>query len=429
VGLRILLASDHYPPFIGGAHRQTQLLAHELHKRGHCVSVATVWHGGLPEEKDENGVRVYRLKQVRTVLSALARDSQQRHQPPFPDPMTTFKLSGLIQRLKPDIIHSHGWFTYSVAAALDGKDIPLLISARDYGYACANRTLLRGDQVCSGPELFKCLKCSAAFYGAPTGWLAALGVRANRSLLLRKVNGIHSISTYVQQMMDRDFLGDLSATERGIVQTVIPSFREDDEMDIQPLAPEQEPYLLQLPAEPFILFVGALRKVKGVVNLLAAYEQLKTAVPMVMIGTVEQDTPRVFPPGVSVLRNFPHPAVMAAWDRCLFGVLPSLWPEPLGSVVYEGMSRGKAVIGTTPGGHTDMIVDGETGFLVPSGQVEALAGAMQSLISQPDLRQRFGQAGRARATLFTAEVVVPQFEQLYQQLVAESTQRANENNF
>src|SRR5690348_392311 len=60
MGLNILLASDHYPPFIGGAHRQTQLLAHELYQRGHRVSVATVWHGGLPAEEADDGIQVYR---------------------------------------------------------------------------------------------------------------------------------------------------------------------------------------------------------------------------------------------------------------------------------------------------------------------------------------------------------------------------------
>ena len=118
---------------------------------------------------------------------------------------------------------------------------------------------------------------------------------------------------------------------------------------------------------------------------------------------------------------------MAAWDRCLFGVLPSLLPEPLGSVVYEGMSRGKAIIGTTPGGHTDMIVDGETGYLVPAGDVAALVEAMQRLIEQPSLRDRLGRAGRLRARLFTADVVIPQFEQAYKQIVGNSNSQIKEN--
>jgi glycosyltransferase involved in cell wall biosynthesis len=117
---------------------------------------------------------------------------------------------------------------------------------------------------------------------------------------------------------------------------------------------------------------------------------------------------------------------MAAWRRCLFGVLPSLWPEPLGSVVYECMSQGKAVIGTYPGGHADMIVPGETGLLVPAGDVEALAAAMQDLIDHPDRREQFGRAGRERARLFTADAAVPRFEQLYAQLAARSNGHIHE---
>jgi glycosyltransferase involved in cell wall biosynthesis len=94
----------------------------------------------------------------------------------------------------------------------------------------------------------------------------------------------------------------------------------------------------------------------------------------------------------------------------------------LGSVVYEGMSQGKAVIGTTPGGHTDMIVDHETGLLVPIGDVEALTKAMQELLVNPRLRERLGQAAKQRSQIFTAHVTIPQFEQTYFQL---ANQRKN----
>jgi glycosyltransferase involved in cell wall biosynthesis len=118
--------------------------------------------------------------------------------------------------------------------------------------------------------------------------------------------------------------------------------------------------------------------------------------------------------------------VLAAWERCLFGVLPSLWPEPLGSVVYEGMSRGKAVIGTRPGGHTDLIVDGVTGLLIPQGDTDALENTMRALIGSGELRERLGQAARERARQFTARVAVPRFEQIYRQLAAGQASEANE---
>jgi glycosyltransferase involved in cell wall biosynthesis len=427
--LRILLVSDHYPPFIGGAHRQTQLLGSELHRRGHDVSIATVWSGGQPTWEDENGVGVYRLKTLQTWLPWFVRDHRQRHQPPYPDPVSIWGLRGLIDHLQPDVVHSYGWITYSCALALTGKNVPLLMSVRDYAYSCAKQTLLYHDRPCEGPAPLKCLQCAGQHYGVPKGWIAVGGVYQSRSLVARKIRGVHSISNFVKQILQRDFWDPLLLDPGSVIQAVIPSFREDDAGKTYSAEPEVQSYLQRLPKEPFILFVGALRIVKGLNQLLAAYMRLGSPVPLVLIGTIEQDTPRNFPPGVLLLDSYPHVAVMAAWERCLFGVLPSLWPEPLGSVVYEGMSRGKAVIGTAPSGHSDMIVHGETGLLVPPGDVQALTDAMKMLIENPELREQYGRAGRVRSREFTAQAVIPRFEQLYRQLAAGSLRRPVENDF
>ena len=176
--------------------------------------------------------------------------------------------------------------------------------------------------------------------------------------------------------------------------------------------------LARLPDEPFILFVGALRRVKGVETLLAAYRELDSPPALVLLGTPEQDTPVDLGPGVFALGATTHPTVLAAWDRSLFGVMPSLWPEPFGSVVHEAMSRGKAVIGTFPGGHADMIQDGRTGLLVPPADVSALTAAMRRLIEQPELREQLGARGAQRARAFSAESVVPQFERFFQGVTA-----------
>ncbi len=425
--MRILLVSDHYPPFIGGAHRQTQLLGSELKRRGHAVSVATVWHGGSLEPQDDAGVTVYPLKQLRTCLPWLVRDYRQRHSPPFPDPVTIAELARLIERLEPDLVHSYGWITFSCAAALFGKDTPLLASTRDYAYICANQTLLCNGRPCDGPSSIKCLRCSGKNYGMLKGWVAVGGVRLGRALMARREDGIHSISNYVQQVMERDFWNGRAPDTNTVIRSVIPSFREQDPVEPFSADPQVESYVKRLPKEPFILFVGALRVVKGLKQLVAAYERLVAPPPLVLIGTIEQDTPREMPPGILVLESFPHRAVMAAWEHALFGVLPSLWPEPLGSVVYEGMSRGKAVIGTAPGGHADMIRDGETGFLVPPGDVDALTHAMQILIDNPEMRERLGRAARERAKLFTADSAIPRFEQLYADVISKAGFRTRQS--
>ena len=173
----------------------------------------------------------------------------------------------------------------------------------------------------------------------------------------------------------------------------------------------------RLPEQPYVLFVGPLAPHKGIRQLLAAYERLASPPPMVLIGTTWPNTPRHFPTGVTVLQGLPHPQVMTAWEGCLFGVLPSICAEALGDVVIEAMSAGKAMIGSRAGGIVDLIDDGETGILVPPGDVGALAAAMEGLIRDAALRDRMGQRARVRSEAFTIERIVPRFIALYQDVI------------
>jgi glycosyltransferase involved in cell wall biosynthesis len=267
--------------------------------------------------------------------------------------------------------------------------------------------------------LTKCIQCAARTYGAGKAAVAVPAVFASRRLLRHKASGVHSISSFVASLMRKHFLppDNHSAT----VDVTIPSFL--DPTDAKPVkTTERLAFLQSLPAEPYILFVGALQAHKGLLTLLEAYQRLSAPPPLLLIGTAWPDTPRQFPPNVTALTDVPHDHVMLAWERCLFGVAPSIWPEPLGGVVFEAMSKGKAMIGTTPGGHTDMIVDSETGLLMPGGDVAALASAMQRLIDDPTQREAFGKAGQARAARFTAASAIPQFEAVYAQLI-----RSNSN--
>jgi glycosyltransferase involved in cell wall biosynthesis len=176
--------------------------------------------------------------------------------------------------------------------------------------------------------------------------------------------------------------------------------------------------LAELPNEEFILFVGALRREKGVYELLDAYQRLRSAPPLVLIGTVHRDTPQTFPESVIFLKEVPHTAIGSAWERALFGVAPSLLPEPLGTVVCEALSCGRAVIGTDHGGHPDVITHGVNGLLVPPGDPLALAKAMQSLLDDPAQRERLGMAARTVGRRFEANQATERFEQLYRAAIA-----------
>jgi glycosyltransferase involved in cell wall biosynthesis len=413
--MRILMASDFYSPFIGGAERQMQLLGQELILAGHEVDMATVWHAGLAEQQDERGLHVHRLKGLLTAVPWFSTDPGRRFHPPFPEPGVTWGLRRLIAQRQPDVVHASGWIAHSCAAALLGRSTPLVVSVRDPGYICATRALVREGRICAGPAPRKCLSCATQHFGAPKGLAAVSGVAAGHVLLKRKLSATASVSHYVDQTIKRDFLGmrGRAAGKLGLVIADIALPSGSSSSEDRP----DDPILAALPDAPFVLFVGALRPAKGLTMLLEAYGQLHAPPPLVLIGTVWPDTPRELPLGTTLLADMPHRSVMAAWRRCLFGVAPSLLPESLAGVVREGMISGKAMIATDVGGTTDMIAHEQTGLLVAPGDTGALAAAMRRLIDDAGLRERLGQAGQVAAAQFTGPTIAGQFEQLYRRLI------------
>jgi glycosyltransferase involved in cell wall biosynthesis len=407
--LRVLMVSDEYRPYIGGAGRCIELFARELSRMGHTVAIATAWHPDAPAFEDDGEVQVHRIRDLPSRMRWISEDPRRHTPPPFPDPEAVWRLRRLIKDFKPDLIPAYGWLAHSAAAALVGKKTPLVIWGHEYGNVCAMRTMVRGTEICSGPAPAKCLVCSVRGRGVPKGTVAAASVLAVRPLLRRKTTAIHSVSEYVASVLNRDL------QVPGVPSVVIPNFHVDDDDGAV-----DERILERLPKEPYILFVGAFRRLKGIDELIAAHQRLGDPPPLVMVGIKTPDTPESFPPGVTALTAVPHATVMAMWDRALFGVFPSKWPEPLATVVHEAMSSGRPVIGTTPGGHEDMIDDGETGFLVPGGDAEALARAMARLVDDEALRERLGREAAKRASRFTREAVLPQLERFYYDTVAVS---------
>ena len=103
--------------------------------------------------------------------------------------------------------------------------------------------------------------------------------------------------------------------------------------------------------------------------------------------------------------------VIAALDIV---TVPSTWDEPCSAVVQQGMALSKSVVGTRAGGTPEMIVDDETGFLVPPSDPAALAEALSRLAGDAFLRKRLGAAGKERVEeLFSLRVMTDKIEALY----------------
>lgn len=403
--MRILMLIDAYPPMIGGAQQYVRNLSIALVGRGHDVAVATLGSAGLPAFEEDAGVRVYRL---RGTLQRAERVFQDRPlAPPVPDPELVGELRDVIRREKPTMVHSHNWMVRSFLPLKKWSKAKLVATVHDYSLKCANWILMYHGEPCSGPGPAKCLQCAATSYGKAKGAAVTLGNWAMAPSERRAVDMFVPVSRAVAA-------GNGLPTGKSPYR-VIPNFIPDN---VGELHDESKEYTEQLPPGGYLLFVGSLTRQKGIETLLEAYAGLAGAPPLVLVGYTLPDTPKTFPPGVVVLKNWPHKAVMTAWRRSLAGIVPSIWPDPCPTVAMEAMATGKPVIASNIGGLPDIVADGETGIVVTPGDADALRAAMERLIDDPELAARMGAAGSRRVENFHASTVVDQIEAMYAEVLA-----------
>jgi D-inositol-3-phosphate glycosyltransferase len=96
-------------------------------------------------------------------------------------------------------------------------------------------------------------------------------------------------------------------------------------------------------------------------------------------------------------------------------VMPSYY-ESFGMVALEAMACGTPVVASKVGGLAFSVQDGQTGFLVPHGDAEALAGRIRLLLQDDDLRQRLGRQAAHWAKRFGWPIIADQIIDLYEQV-------------
>ena len=161
-----------------------------------------------------------------------------------------------------------------------------------------------------------------------------------------------------------------------------------------------------------VLFAGRLSPEKGIEDLLAVADGLQ----LVVAG----DGP-LRPKVPQALGMVPRGELYRLLDRASVVVFPSR-RDGFPVTCAEAMAHGRAVVATAVGGLPDMVVDGETGLLVPPGDRGALRAAIERLLADQDLRRRLGASARARIEeLCGWEHVIDQTVAVYEAALQPST--------
>lgn len=160
---------------------------------------------------------------------------------------------------------------------------------------------------------------------------------------------------------------------------------------------------------PEILYAGRMVPEKGIRELAAAGEGLN----LVVAG----DGPlrSLLPNSIGLV---PHEELERLYDRAAIVVLPS-YREGLSVTCIEAMAHGRPVVASDVPGLRDLVVDGETGYLVPPRDPQRLRAALLALLDDPELRRKMGLAGRERIRqLCTWDLVAQKTLEAYENALA-----------
>lgn len=200
------------------------------------------------------------------------------------------------------------------------------------------------------------------------------------------------------------------------------------------------------PREPYVLFVGRITRQKGIVHLARAIEYMSSGFQVVLCAGAPDtpeiaaemkalvDTAKASRPGVVWIDQMVStPEKIELYSHANAFCCPSIY-EPFGIINLEAMACETAVVASAVGGIKEVVVEGETGFLVPIEQMtespfEAidpdrfardLADRINRVMADPALQKRMAAAGRQRAEqLFGWGAIAKRTVQLYEDLLAQ----------
>ncbi|GAB2691621.1 starch synthase [Microbacterium marinum] len=270
-----------------------------------------------------------------------------------------------------------------------------------------------------------------------------------------QLGGGYAVSSHIEKTA-YDQAAAIVAVSDGMRRDILRSYPDLDPqkvrviyngIDVDAWHPREDAALLERlgidSARPSVVFVGRITRQKGLPYFLRAAEQLPPEVQLVLCAGAP-DTPEIMAEVQGLVRDLqrtrdgvvwieeflPRPDLCAILTAATTFVCPSVY-EPLGIVNLEAMACGAAVVGTATGGIPEVVVDGETGRLVPIEQaqdgtgtpldpdrfVADLAATLTEVVSDPERAHAYGRAGRERAaTAFSWEAIADATAALYREV-------------
>ncbi len=325
--------------------------------------------GGLSKRASDLDVAVYRVRMRREIS-------------PFYDLQNLFEISGIVRKIKPDLIHAHSskaGILGRIAAVLNR--IPVIYTPNAYAFL--------------GSTGFK-----RAMY-----LLIEIAIRPFTSLLLAVGQ-----SEYERSVHDVRFpLERVRTVENAIKILETPTRLETSPGSV-----------------PLVLMVGRLNYQKNPEMFVRAAHIVANQVPNAefrIIGGGYQEfhgkltrnlvASLFLKERLKILNWMDQDSLVKLMERAQVIVVPSRY-DGLPFLVLEAMAMGKPVVGTRVDGVKDAIADGETGFLVELDDVKSMAERIILLLKDPELRSRLGNAGWKRVEReFNIEKNIRRIENIY----------------
>ncbi|MGF7400566.1 glycogen synthase [Thermoanaerobacterium thermosaccharolyticum] len=176
----------------------------------------------------------------------------------------------------------------------------------------------------------------------------------------------------------------------------------------------------------YILFVGRISRQKGIIHLIDAVKYLPQDVKVVLCASSPdteeikmemEEKVKLYPNIIWIDKMVTKEEIIELYSNAEVFVCPSIY-EPFGIINLEAMACNTPVVASATGGIKEVVVDGETGFLVEPGNPEDLAEHIKKLLDDRELAATFGANGRKRVEeMFSWESIAKKTYDMYEDVI------------